>query len=161
MTAGVQARILIVARDDTLAGPLAEGLDRLGWRTITARGRASAVTAITDLQIEAAIIDLKGVGEEALHLARRLKAACAPRKLPVIAIGDPDPILETYGFDVTLAPPLHPAHAAMRLETLVRTAVAEEEFELRGETFAEFDKTLAQPEPETSPYRVLAIGEPA
>ncbi|MDX5331290.1 MAG: hypothetical protein LPJ86_07145, partial [Caulobacteraceae bacterium] len=38
MAAGVQARVLIVARDDSLAGPLAEGLDRLGWRTITARG---------------------------------------------------------------------------------------------------------------------------
>ena len=38
MTAGVQARVLIVARDDALAGPLAEGLDKLGWRTVTARG---------------------------------------------------------------------------------------------------------------------------
>ncbi|HMP63173.1 MAG TPA: hypothetical protein PKA17_08860, partial [Phenylobacterium sp.] len=28
MAAGVQARVLIVARDDSLAGPLAEGLDR-------------------------------------------------------------------------------------------------------------------------------------
>ena len=85
MAAGLQARVLIVARDDGLAGPLAEGLDRLGWRTITARGRYAAIAALTDLQIEAAIIDLKGTGEEALHLARRLKAACAPRKLPVIA----------------------------------------------------------------------------
>src|SRR3954453_6387097 len=161
MSVSVQARVLIVARDDKKAGPLDEGLDRLGWRTITARGRFAAVTAITDLQIEAAIIDLRGVGEEALGLARRLKAACAPRRLPVIAIGDPDPILETYGFDVTLAAPLHPAQAAMRLETLVRTAVAEEEFELRAETFTEFGRKLEAPEADISPYRVLAIGEPA
>src|ERR1700744_6760254 len=161
MAAGGQARIRIVARDAPLAGPLAEGLDRLGWKTITARGRAAAVAAITDLQIEGAIIDLKGVGEEALHLARRLKAACAPRKLPVIAIGDPDPLLETYGFDVTLAAPLHPAQAAMRLETLGRTAVAEEEFDLRSETFAEFGRKFEPPETDVSPYRVLAIGEPA
>jgi two-component system cell cycle response regulator PopA len=161
MAAGLQARVLIVAKDDTLAGPLAEGLDRLGWRTITARSRQAAVTAIQDLQIEGAIIDLKGVGEEALHLARRLKAACGPRKLPVIAIGDPDPILETYSFDVTLAAPLHPAQAAMRLETLVRTAVAEEEFDLRSETFAEFGRRLDAPETDISPFRVLAIGEPA
>ena len=161
MAAGLQARVLIVAKDDTLAGPLAEGLDRLGWRTITARSRQAAITAIQDLQIEGAIIDLKGVGEEALHLARRLKAACAPRKLPVIAIGDPDPILETYSFDVTLAAPLHPAQAAMRLETLVRTAVAEEEFELRTDTFAEFGRKLDAPETDISPFRVLAIGEPA
>ena len=161
MTLAVQARILIVARDDTLAGPLAEGLDRLGWRTITARGRFAAVAALTDLKIEGAIIDLRGVGEEALGLARRLKAACAPRRLPVIAIGDPDPILETYGFDVTLAAPLHPAQAAMRLETLVRTAVAEEEFDLRSETFAEVGRKFDPPETDISPYRVLAIGEPA
>ena len=161
MTATVQARVLIVARDDALAGELAEGLDRLGWKTITARGRYAAVAALADLQIEAAIIDLRGVGEEALGLARRLKAACAPRKLPVIAIGDPDPILETYGFDVTLASPLHPAQAAMRLETLVRTAVAEEEFALRQETFAESGRTFDAPDIDVSPYRILAIGEPA
>src|SRR5258705_9215660 len=142
MVTGVQARVLIVARDDSLAGPLAEGLDRLGWRTITARGQYAAVTAITDLQIEAAIIDLASCGEESLGLARRLKAACAPRRLPIIGIGDPDPVLQNYGFDVTLAAPLHPAQAAMRLETLVRIAVAEEEFELRKETFAERGRTL-------------------
>ena len=161
MTATVQARVLIVARDDALAGELAEGLDRLGWKTITARGKFAAIAALADLQIEAAIIDLRGVGEEALGLARRLKAACAPRKLPVIAIGDPDPILETYGFDVTLASPLHPAQAAMRLETLVRTAVAEEEFELRRETFSDFGRTFDAPDIDLSPYRILAIGEPA
>ena len=161
MATALQARILLVARDDTLVGPLAAGLDSLGWRTITARGRFAAEAALSDLRIEAAIIDLRGVGEEALRMARRLKAACAPRKLPVIAIGDPDPLLETYGFDLTLAAPLHPAQAAMRLETLVRTAVAEEEFELRTETFAEFNQKLGVPPVDTSPYRVLAIGEPA
>ena len=42
----VDARILIVARDDVRAGPLAEGLDRLGWRTITARGPYAALAAL-------------------------------------------------------------------------------------------------------------------
>src|SRR5258706_16165548 len=108
MAVSVQARILVVAREDSLAGPLSEGLDRLGWRTITARGRFAAVTAITDLQIEGAIIDLRGGGEEALGLARRLKAACAPRKLPVIALGDPHPVLRTHGFDLAPGAPLRP-----------------------------------------------------
>ncbi len=105
MTTGVQARVLIVARDDTLAGALSEGLDRLGWRTITARGQYAAITAITDLQIEACIIDLASCGEESLGLARRLKAACAPRRIPIIAIGNPDPVLQNYGYDLTLAGP--------------------------------------------------------
>jgi two-component system cell cycle response regulator PopA len=161
MAAGVQARVLIVARDDVLAGPLAEGLDRLGWRTVTARGQFAAIASLSDLQIEAAIIDLASGGEEALGLAKRLKAACAPRRLPVVAIGAPDPSLVTHGFDLTLAPPLHPAQAAMRLETLVRVAVSEEEFELRRETFAERGRDLDLPDPDVSPFRVLAIGEPA
>jgi two-component system cell cycle response regulator PopA len=33
-----QARLLIAARTDGMAGPLSEGMDQLGWRTITARG---------------------------------------------------------------------------------------------------------------------------
>ena len=138
----VDARILIVARDDVRAGPLAEGLDRLGWRTITARGPYAALAALGDLPIEAVIVDLASAGPETQTLARRLKAAVAPRRLPVIAIGDPDGDYRNQAFDLTLSPPLHPSQAALRLETLVRTAIAEEEFELRLDTFGERD--LAQ-----------------
>ncbi len=157
----INARVLILARDDRLAGPLAEGLDRLGWRTITARGPYAAIAALGDLQIEAAIVDVESYGAEALGLAKRLKAACGSRRLPVIAIGDPNPDLETWSFDLTLAPPLHPAQAALRLESLVRGAVAEEEFELRLETFADRGRRLDLPDEPFSPYRILAVGEPA
>ncbi len=157
----IHARILIVAREDERAGPLAEGLDRLGWRTVTARGPFAAIAALGDLQIEAAFVDLIGAGHEALSFARRLKAACAPRRLPVIAIADPDPQIASNGFDLTLAPPLHPAQAAMRLESLVRMAIAEEEFELRLETFTERGRRLDLPEAEGGPLRVLCVGEPA
>ncbi|WP_333585728.1 diguanylate cyclase domain-containing protein [Phenylobacterium sp.] len=159
MAAGVQARVLIVARDDSLAGPLAEGLDRLGWRTITARGPYAGIAALADLQIEAAIVDLTSGGPEARTLARRLKAACAPRKLPVVAIGEPD--ADVQDFDLILAPPLHPAQAVLRLENLVRMAVAEEEFELRRETFGERGRLLEPVDEDALPIRVLAIGEPA
>ena len=159
MSAGVQARVLIIARDDGLAGPLAEGLDRLGWRTITARGPYAGIAALADLQIEAAIVDLHSGGPEARTLARRLKAACAPRRLPVVAIGAPDD--EDLDFDLILAPPLHPAQAVLRLENLVRMAVAEEEYELRQETFAEKNRALEPADIDPAPFRVLAIGEPA
>ena len=53
MAAGVQARVLIVARDDELVGPLAEGLDKLGWRTVTARTPKAALASVGELQIEA------------------------------------------------------------------------------------------------------------
>src|SRR6185437_11104193 len=143
MAAGVQARVVIVARDDALAGPLSHGLDRLGWRTVTARGGYAALAALADLQIEAALIDLAG-GPEALDLAERMKEACAPRRLPVVAVGQPDASLERRGFDLTLTPPLHPAQVAMRLET-----------------FAERGRGLEVIEPPTTPHQVLAIGEPA
>jgi two-component system cell cycle response regulator PopA len=160
MSAGVQARVLIVARDDSTAGPLAEGLDRLGWRTVTARSEVAAAAALSDLQIQAAIIDLATVDTDS-GIAQRLRAACHPRRLPIMAMGDPDPFQKDRGFDLTLAGPLHPAQAAMRLETLVRTAVAEEEFEVRVETFAERSCVLEPPETDATPYRILAIGEPA
>ncbi|MDR3507211.1 MAG: diguanylate cyclase [Caulobacteraceae bacterium] len=158
----LHARVLIVAKDDALAGPLSEGLDRLGWRTITARGPYAALAALGDLEIEVAIIDAIAMGaEEAVTLARRLKASCAPRRLPIIAIGVPDPALEASAFDLVLAPPLHPAQAALRLESLTRMAIAEEEFELRLETFAERGRKLDLPEEPARPFRILAIGEPA
>ncbi len=161
MTPGVQARVVIVARDDSVAGPLAEGLDRLGWRTLTARGPHAAQAAVSDLQIEAAIIDLASAGEIALVLPDRLKTECGARRLPVIGIGDPALVPTSANFDLIMAPPLHPAQAAMRLQSLVRLAVSEEEFELRLASFADHGRPLEMSEPDTTPYRVLAIGEPA
>ncbi|ALL13426.1 diguanylate cyclase domain-containing protein [Caulobacter henricii] len=157
----VDARILIVARDDLRAGPLAEGLDRLGWRTITARGPYAALAALGDLPIEAVIVDLASAGPDTQSLARRLKAAVSPRRLPVIAIGELDGGQSSQAFDLTLSPPLHPSQAALRLESLVRTAVAEEEFELRLETFGDRGRRMDLPEPQPSPFRILAVGEPA
>lgn len=162
MPAGVQARVLIVARDDATAGPLAEGLDRLGWRTVTARSERGAATALSDLRIQAAIVDLNSFEPEEIDgMAERLREACTPRRLPIMAMGAPDPFQNDRGFDLTLASPMHPAQAVMRLETLVRTAVAEEEFEVRLETFGERGHVLEPPILEAAPYRILAIGEPA
>jgi two-component system cell cycle response regulator PopA len=157
----VDARVVIVARDDSVAGPLSLGLDGLGWRTITARGPAAALASMADLAMEAAIVDVGSCGPEAMVLPARLKAACAPRRLPVVAIGAPDSKLEAAGFDLTLAPPVYPVQLALRLESLVRGAVAEEELELRRETFAERGRRLALPDEGKAPYRVLAVGEPA
>jgi len=158
----VDARVLIVARDDELAGPLTRGLDSMGWRSITARGPYAALAALGDLPVEAAIVDLRNAGEDAMALAARLKAAASPRRLPVIAIGDPNPDPQLINaFDLTLAPPAYPMQVALRLESLLRMAVAEEEFELRLETFADQGRRLDLPDPPEGPYRVLAVGEPA
>ncbi|MDG2522232.1 diguanylate cyclase [Caulobacter segnis] len=139
---------------------MAEGLDRLGWRTVTGRGPGAALAAIDDFPIEAAIIDLES-GPDLVSLAKHLKAAAAPRHLPIIALGIPPLGEDRQGFDLILGHPVHPAQAVLRIESLVRTAIAEEEFELRRETFADRDKPLAPVEPSDQPYRILAIGEPA
>jgi two-component system cell cycle response regulator PopA len=152
---------LILARDDSLAGPLAEGLDRLGWRTVTARGVQAACAALGDLQIEAAIIDTASYGEDAQGLAEQVKAASGERRLPIIAIGLPRLADDAGAYDLTLAAPLHPAQAAFRLETLVRTATAQEELELRTATFAERGARLDAGQATTEPWKVLAVGEPA
>jgi len=157
----IHARVLVLARDDSLAGPLAEGLDRLGWRTVTARGIQAAAAALGDLQIEAAIIDTASYGEAAEGLAKKVKQASGARRLPIIAIGRPQGADDHLAYDLTLAAPLHPAQAAFRLETLVRTATAQEELELRTATFAERGATLDPGQPGDAPWRVLAVGEPA
>ena len=156
----VDARVLIIARDDAVAGPLARGLDSLGWRTITARGPYAALAALGDLRIEAAIVDLNSCGPEAQSLATRLKSACAPRRLPVAAIGELGEDLEASTFDLTFATPTYPAQVALRLESLVRMAIAEEEFELRLETFADHGRRLDLPEEPRGPYKILAVGDP-
>ncbi len=78
-----------------------------------------------------------------------------------MAIGDPDPALDNAAFDLTLAPPAYPTQVALRLESLLRMAVAEEEFQLRFETFADHGRRLDLPDEPGGAYRVLAVGEPA
>jgi two-component system cell cycle response regulator PopA len=50
---------------------------------------------------------------------------------------------------------------AMRLEAMVRLAVAEEEFELRAKTFSDRGKVLEAPHHDPSPLQILTVGEPA
>jgi two-component system, cell cycle response regulator PopA len=160
MTPGVQPRVLIVARDDTAAGPLAEGLDRLGWRTLTARSATGAAAALADIPFEAAIIDLSAAAE-AETLVDTIRAAGLPRRIPVLGMGETRSFQGERPYDLTLAGPLHPAQTALRLESLLRTAISEEELEVRLETFSDRGHLLAPAEPERGAYRVLAIGEPA
>ncbi len=155
------ARTLVYARGDRWAGPLCDGLDRLGWRTVTARGLGAALTAMQDLGIEAAIIDMTEDPAEAFAAAARLKAAYAPRRLPVLGLGEPDTSGEGGPFDLIMRPPVHPAQIALRLESLSRAAITEEEFELRAQTLGERGKRLDAPVTSTAPLLVLTVGEPA
>jgi two-component system, cell cycle response regulator PopA len=153
-------RVLIVARDEALAGPLGRELDTLGWTGVTARGANAGLVALDDLPIEAALV-FSPEAEEARDIAARLRARRAPRPLPIIGVRDPGQVLDEAAFDLTLASTCHASQIALRLEQLVRAAAAEEEFALRQRTFAEHGGQLAPAAPDGSPYRVLTVGEPA
>ncbi len=158
---GDEARVLVVAPDDRLAGELCGGLDRLGWRTWTVRGPMGALAAAHP-GLDAVIIDVSGGADPGLlALPDRLRALAAPRRLPVIALGRPEPALSRLGFDLALAPPVHPVQAALRLEVLVRAAAAEDEAELRAATFAARGRPLPPLAPDPAPMQILAVGEPA
>lgn len=156
-------RLLIISENDQTFALLAEGLERLGWPSLVTPRPEDALKALSDQPIEAVILDLEASIDtyQSEALARRLKAAVAPRHLPIIAVGKPDTLLETPGFDLILSPPLHTDQAAVRLETLVRLAIAQEEIELRQQTFAEFGIGLEGPFQRRDPLKILAIGEPS
>lgn len=158
---GEEARVLVAAGDDRLAGPLCEGLDRLGWRTVTVRGPQGALAAAQD-GLDAVIVDASfGSDPALLSIPDRLRTLVTPRRLSAIALGRPEPALARLGFDLAMAPPVHPVQAALRLEALVRGAAAEDEADLRAETFAARGRPLPPASADPSPLQILAVGEPA
>jgi two-component system, cell cycle response regulator PopA len=153
-------RVLIVSRDEAFATPLAHGLDLLGWRTVTARGAHSAAVALEDLPIEAAVV-IEADPRDALAVAERLRAARAPRPLPVISVPTGSDPGDMGVFDLSLSRACHPTQLALRLKQLMRASAAEEEFELRRRTFAELGYDAPRASGDTSPLQVLTVGEPA
>ena len=155
------ARVLVVAPAPRDHAALTEALDRLGWRTMVARSGEGAEAALQDLALDAAIV-APGASPEMAALPRRLRAAAAPRRVPVLALCDPDAALTLDDFDLVLASPAHPAQVSARLETLVRAAVGEEEFELRAQTLAARGAPVIAPASvDATPLEVLTVGEPA
>src|SRR5690606_6407953 len=73
-------RVLVVADADDQLGSLCEDMDRLGWRTVTARSLDAALLAVSDLPVDAAVVQLGSVPESGLEQLRR---AAAPRYLSI------------------------------------------------------------------------------
>ncbi|QBX37900.1 diguanylate cyclase [Brevundimonas sp. S30B] len=144
-------RVLVVASDDDRIGPLCEGLDALGWRTVTARDAETALAALTDLPLEAAIVD----GASPVVNIAALKAGARPRSLPVLWFGPGGD-----GADLSMARPPHPAQAALRIEQLARGAIADEEFRLRRQSFIAAGVDLPEPMVDAAPLRILVAGQP-
>ena len=151
-------RILVVAPDDDLIGSLCQGLDALGWRTVTARTLGGAVQVLIDWPLETVILDARL--PEAAEGVAALRQTVAPRRLPVMVIGHEAVDWPAGVADIVMSGPPHAAQAALRLENLARSAIAEEEMVLREATFAARGEPLPASEPDASPLRVLAAGKP-
>ena len=149
-------RVLVVAVDDALIGPLCEGLDQLGWPTMTARTLDAAVLALKDLSVDAAVDETRGLEGQAV--VARLREAAAPRYLPILMIGAGED--ESGDVDLMMSSAPHPAQAALRLEQLTRAGIAEEEFRLRQATFAAHGVTLNAPDGGETPLQILTAGAP-
>ena len=147
-------RVLVVAGADDSLDSLCEGLDRLGWRTLTARNLDAAVLALEDLTIDAAVVDTTLLDASAIT---RLRSSTDARYLTVLGVGTPVGS-GLNGCDLTLSRVPHPAQAAMRLEQMTRAAVAEEEFVLRQATFGQHGVALAAPDLESAPLNILTAG---
>lgn len=147
-------RVLVVADADDSLDSLCEGLDRLGWRTLTARDLDAAMLALEDLTIDAAVVDTALLDASAVE---RLRSSTDARYLTVLGVGAPTGA-GLNGCDLTLSRAPHPAQAAMRLEQMTRAAVAEEEFVLRQATFGQHGVALAAPDMEASPLNILTAG---
>ena len=150
-----EPRVLVVSDSDDLATDLCVGLDRLGWPTLSARCAAAAEQGLKDFKLDAVILD--AATPDLGKVAGRLRDLAEPRHLPILAIGEaggeaaPD-------LDLVMSAPLHPVQAAMRLDQLVRASLAEEEFSLRAQTFADQSVQLEAPDLDDQPLQVLTIG---
>ena len=151
-------RILVVAPDDDVLGPLCQGLDALGWRTVTARSLAGAMRVLVDWPLDAVIVD--SALDDAAEGVGALRQAVAPRRLPVLAVGPQAMSWPSGVADLAMSRAPHAAQAALRLEMLSRGAIAEEEMTLREATFAARGEPLPTPSVDASRLRVLAAGKP-
>jgi two-component system cell cycle response regulator PopA len=147
-------RLLVVAVDDVLIGPLCEGLDHLGWTTLTGRSLNAAEQVLKDMTVDAAVVDARGL--EGQDIVARLRKAAGPRYLPILMIGSS--AAEGGDVDLMMSSPPHPSQAALRLEQLIRAGIAEEEFRLRQATFAAHGVTLTAPDLGETPLQILTAG---
>lgn len=155
---GSDPRILVVAPDDDQIGPLCQGLDALGWRTVTARSLAGAIQVLIDWPLEAVVLDARLL--DAAEGVGALRQTVSPRRLPVLAVGAEANGWEPGLADIVMSHAPHVAQAALRLENLVRSAIAEEEVSLREATFAARGEPLPLSDVDATPLRVLAAGKP-
>lgn len=154
-------RILVVTGDEAEGEALCRQLDSEGWTTISTPSPEAAAIVLEDFPIEAAVL-VAGAGDaDVSGVAARLKGLASPRYLPVIALMGRAPTSEeSTTVDMAMTAPAHPVQLRIRLEQLVRAALAEEELNLRIDTFRQQGQAIDLPVTDLTPVRVLAAGKP-
>jgi len=154
-------RILVVTGDETEGEALCRQLDSEGWTTITAPSPEAAAIVLEDFPIEAAVLVAGDTDGDVSGVAALLKGLASPRYLPTIALMGRAPTSEeSTTVDLVMTAPAHPVQLRIRLEQLVRAALAEEELNLRIDTFRQQGQAIDLPVTDLTPVRVLAAGKP-
>lgn len=154
----IQARVLLLARDAQWTERLGHDLEKLGWRTITAFDKGAAVVAISDLQIEAVLVEDNHPACSP-ELVLELRDACAPRRLPVVQITQTERYDVPEGWDMVYSRDAHAQQVALGLEHMVRANVAEEEYDLRCQTLSALGIPV-EPIENNAPLSILSVGQP-
>ena len=156
LTLNYETRVLVIASPDDRLGVLASKLNAEGWSVAVVPDIALAVLAIESASVDAVLVDLDQI--EVPQDVVLLRQAATGRYLPILAIGGGLCAVAEGLVDLRLSESPHPAQLGLRLEQLVRAAVAEEEFLLRAETMASYGVSLDLPKEEHNPVTVLAVG---
>ena len=155
----LQARLLLLSRDDDWLRGMGDELDRLGLRTISAMEAEAACAALADLPIESVIVNATD-NDEWPEVVSALRAAAWPRRVPVIMMRNDDQHRVPDGWDMVLTRDAHPQQIVVSVEHLVRACVAEEEYDTRKETFNADMQPLDVILENQEPLAVLSIGQP-
>lgn len=148
----IAMQVLLVSPRQVRFAVLQAGLDHQGCETLWVADAEAAIKALETRAYDVMMLDSDDAGLVAE--VSRIRAVLPDRYLPVIAVGaDCDIDVDLRMRDVP-----HPAQALVRLEHLVRAAVAEEEFNLRCQTFADHGANLHKVVQDRQPISVLAIG---
>lgn len=151
-----EPQALVIASGNLPWQSLTDALIAEGWRIRTVDSLAWATAALKDSSFDVVLLDVTEVSN-AQEIAD-LRASSPERYLPVLGLGDVQEESAGYGLDLLLAGTPHPAQITLRLEQLLRAAVAEEEFELRRETFSGYGVSMDTPDEQVPPISVLAVG---
>lgn len=153
----VHARLLLLSRNESWLHGMGEELDRLGLRTLCATDPEAAGVAVGDLNMEAALVDDE-LGNR--DIADRLRAAAAPRHIPVVLVRRDDDFAVPPGWDMVFTRDAHPQQIVLAVEHLVRACVAEEEYDVRCQTLKIEQQNLDSLTELQSPLTILSIGQP-